>query len=128
MDRESAVKQLVAIRAAVGAGAWLAPRLFGKPFGLNVDENPQSPYVGRLFGARDVALAYGAKTTSGKEQDRWLTAAMGCDIADAAAGIAGWRAGYLSPLTCLLVTAPALHGVTLGLAALRESDSAPASA
>jgi hypothetical protein len=125
MDRESAVKQLVAIRAAVGAAAWLAPHLSGRPFGLRTEDNPQAPYIGRLFGARDVALAYGAKTTSGKEQDRWLTAALGCDIADAAAGIAGWRGGYLSPLTCLLVTAPALHGVTLGLAALRGGDSAP---
>lgn len=126
MDRESAVKQLVAIRAAVGAAAWIAPRLSAKPFGLSVEDNPQSPYIGRLFGARDVALAYGAKTTTGEEQDRWLTAALGCDVADAAAAIAGWRAGYLSPLTCLLVTAPALHGVTLGLAALRGGNaSAP---
>ena len=129
MDRESAIKQLVGIRAAVGAAAWIAPTLFGKPFGLRTEDNPQSPYVARLFGARDVALAYGAKSTSGAEQDRWLTAALGCDIADAAAGIAGWRGGYLSPLTCLLVTAPALHGVSLGLAALRGGSApAPASA
>lgn len=125
MDRESAVKQLVAIRGAVGALAWIAPRLSGKGFGLKPDENPQSPYIGRLFGARDVALAYGAKTTSGEEQDRWLAAALGCDVADAAAGIAAWRAGYLSPLSSALVTAAALNGVVLGLVALRGGDPAP---
>jgi hypothetical protein len=121
MDRDTAVKQLVAIRAAVGVAAWIAPRLSGKAFGLKSEENPQSPYIGRLFGARDVALAYGAATTGGDEQSRWLVAALGCDVADAAAGIAAWRAGYLTPLSSVLVTAAALNGVALGLVALRDS-------
>jgi hypothetical protein len=126
MDRQSAIKQLVGIRAAVGVAAWVAPRLSGKAFGLNADDNPQAPYLGRLFGARDVALANGAQTTTGEDQDRWLTAALGCDLADAAAGIAAWRAGYLSPLSGALVTATALNGVVLGLVALRGGSSAPA--
>jgi hypothetical protein len=125
MNRESAVKQLVGIRAAIGAAAWIAPRLSGKGFGLKPDENPQSPYIGRLFGARDVALAYGTMQTSGAEQDRWLVAALGCDIADAAAGIAAWRAGYLTPFSSLLVTAAAVNAAVLGFVALRASDSAP---
>src|SRR3954467_9405476 len=102
MDRDSAIKQLGIIRAAVGVASWVAPRLAGKTFGLNADDNPASPYLGRLFGARDVALAYGALTTSGEDQNRWLVAGLGCDIADAAAGIAAWRAGYLSPLSSAL--------------------------
>jgi hypothetical protein len=122
MDRDSAIKQMGVIRTAVGVGAWLAPRLSGKAFGLDADANPQSPYLGRLFGARDVALAYGTMTTQGEEQDRWLVAALGCDVADAAAGIAAWRAGYLSPLSSFLVTAAALNGVALGLVALRGNS------
>jgi hypothetical protein len=131
MDRETAVKQLVAIRAGVGAAAWIAPRLSGKAFGLKTDDNPQAPYLGRLFGARDVALAYGTMNTSGEDQNRWLVAALGCDIADAAAGVAAWRAGYLSTLSSVLVTAAALNGVALGLVALRSSGGgggAPATA
>ena len=122
MDRDSAIKQTSVIRTAVGVGAWLAPRLSGKAFGLDADANPQSPYLGRLFGARDVALAYGTMTTQGEEQDRWLVAALGCDIADAAAGLAAWRAGYLSPLSGFLVTAAASNGVALGLVALRGTS------
>jgi hypothetical protein len=124
MDRDSAIKQLGAIRAVVGAAAWVAPRLSGKTFGLKAEDNPQSPYLGRLFGARDVALAYGTMTSSGEEQNRWLAAALGCDIADTAAGVAAWRAGYLSPFSSFLVTAAALNAVALGLVALRGSDSA----
>jgi hypothetical protein len=124
MDKESAVKQIGVIRAVIGAVAWVAPRPSGKLFGLDSDGNPQAPYLGRLFGVRDIALAYGVLSSDGEARDRWLLAGLGCDIADAAAGIAGWRGGYLSPLSSLLVTAPALHGASLGLAALRGSGSA----
>jgi hypothetical protein len=119
VDRNSAIKQSSAVRAVVGAAAWVAPGPSGRLFGLDVGANPQAPYLGRLFGARDVALAYGTLTTEGDAQDRWLVASLGCDVADAAAGIAAWRAGYLSTVSSVLVTAAALNGVALGLIALR---------
>lgn len=131
MDRDTAIKQIGAVRAVVGAAAWIAPRLSGRAFGMRTEDNPQAPYLGRLFGARDVALAYGALSTSGEEQNRWLVAGLGCDVADAAAGIVAWRAGYLSTLSSALVTAAALNGVALGLVALRgggDSAAAPAPA
>jgi hypothetical protein len=124
MDRQSAIKQLGAVRAVIGAGAWLAPRLSGKAFGLDANDNPQAPYLGRLFGARDVALAYGSLTTTGEAQDRWLVAGLGCDLADAAAGIAAWRGGYLSPISSLLVTGAAINAVVLGAIALRADTAA----
>lgn len=114
------------VRTAIGALSWVTPRLSGKAFGLDAAGNPQSPYIARLFGARDVALAYGTMTTSGEEQDRWLVAALGCDLADAAAGIAAWRAGYLSPFSSFLVTAAAVNGVVLGAIALRGAPAQPA--
>jgi hypothetical protein len=126
MDRDAALKQTSIVRAVVGAAAWIAPRPSGKLFGLDSAANPQAPYLGRLFGARDIALAYGTLSSEGAEQDRWAIAALGCDLADAAAGIAAWRAGYLSTLSSVLVTAAALNGVALGLVALRSGDSAAA--
>ena len=128
MDRDAALKQTSIVRAVVGAAAWIAPRPSGKLFGLDARANPQSPYLGRLFGARDIALAYGTLSSEGAEQDRWAIAALGCDVADAAAGIAAWRAGYLSTLSSVLVTAAALNGVALGLVALRSGNSAGAAA
>jgi hypothetical protein len=128
MNRDSAIKQLGAVRAVVGAASWAAPRLSGKAFGLDAGANPASPYLGRLFGARDVALAYGALTTDGDEQNRWLMAGLGCDVADAAAGIAAWRGGYLSPLSSALVTAAAVNGIFLGLTALRSGSAGGGSA
>ena len=65
-------KDAVAIgRIAVGAGAWLTPNLSGRLFGLDPEGNPQLPYIGRLFGARDVVLGAGVLRSSRKQKDAW---------------------------------------------------------
>src|SRR3954447_7065814 len=121
MDSESAVKAIAGLRTVVGASAWLAPRLSGKGFGLDADANPQSPYLGRLFGARDVAMGIGTMQSTGAARDQWLKLGVGVDIADAIAAVAAGRAGYLPPVSAALVFAPAIAGVFLGIAALRGS-------
>ena len=55
-DREKAINAIAIGRIVVGSIAWLAPRQSGRLFGLDPEGNPQAPYLGRLFGARDVAL------------------------------------------------------------------------
>jgi hypothetical protein len=124
MNPDDAARNMAMLRFGVGAGAWLAPRLSGKAFLLSPDDNPQSPYLGRLFGARDVALAYGSMSSSGAARRTWLVAGLAVDAADAVAAIAGGRAGYLSRLQTALLTAPALAGVAMGLVALRGADGA----
>jgi hypothetical protein len=92
----------------------------GTIFGLNAEANPQAPYLARLFGVRDAALAWGALSSEREAQRRWLLAGLACDLADALAGIAGGRRGYLPKLTCVLVTGTALGAAALGGAALGE--------
>ena len=123
MVNEQTVQGLVGMRGAVGAGAWLAPRLSGRLFGLNPDANPQAPYLGRLFGARDVALAYGLATSSGAQRAQWLRIGIACDVADAAAGVLAGRHKELPKLATVLVTATALGGAALGIAALQGEQS-----
>jgi hypothetical protein len=125
MDSASAIRALAGLRLAVGVGAWLAPRATGKAFLLAPDDNPQSPYLARLFGARDVALAYGTLDSSGDAQRKWLVAGLACDVADALAAFAGGRRGYLSPVQSALLAAPALSAVAFGAIALQgQGDSA----
>lgn len=93
---ERTVQGLVGLRGAVGAGAWLAPRLSGRLFGLDPAHNPQLPYLGRLVGVRDVALAFGLTTSSVAERSQWLRIGIACDLADAAAGALAARRGELS--------------------------------
>lgn len=114
---------LASIRAAIGAVTWLAPRLAARLFGINADANPQLPYVARLFAIRDLALAAGLQSSSGDALRLWVRIGMACDAADAAAGLLAGRRGELSTISTVLVTAPALAGISLGSAVLRDVDA-----
>jgi hypothetical protein len=119
----SSLNALAGIRAAVGALTWLAPRLAARLFGIDADANPQLPYVARLFAIRDLALAAGLQSSSGDALRLWVRIGMACDAADAAAGLLAGRRGELSTLSTVLVTAPALAGISLGSAVLRNADA-----
>jgi hypothetical protein len=106
-QREKATNAIAISRIAVGATAWLTPNLSGRIFGLDPEGNPQLPYVGRLFGARDVVLGAGAIRSPRKQKDAWLTAGMACDFADVAAGALAGARGQLPPAAAALVTATA---------------------
>ncbi len=121
----SEISLLTGLRAAIGAGTWFTPRLAGRLFGLDADANPQLPYVARLFGVRDAALAAGLQSSSGQSRRVWLQLGVACDVADTAAGLLAGRRGEISPLTTALVTAPALFGVALGLSALQKTQDSP---
>lgn len=116
--KQSLIRNLVGTRIAIGAGAWLMPRISGRLFGLDVAGNPQAPYLARLFGVRDVALGVGLATSRGTQRAQWLRLGVACDLADAAAGIIGGRNGELPPLTTGLVTATAVLAAGLGVAAM----------
>jgi hypothetical protein len=106
-QREKAVDAIAIGRIAVGAGTWLTPNLSGRLFGLDPDGNPQLPYVGRLFGARDVVLGAGVLRSTKKQKDAWLTAGLACDVADVAAGALAGARGQLPPAAAAMVTATA---------------------
>jgi hypothetical protein len=106
-QKETAVNAIAAGRVAIGAGAWLMPNLSGRLFGLDPDSNPQLPYVGRLFGARDVALGAGALRSSRKSKQAWVTAGLACDLADVAAGVLAGARGQLPPAAAALVSTTA---------------------
>jgi len=121
---EQILKGLVVLRGAVGVGAWLAPRFSGRLFGLDPEANPQAPYLGRLFGVRDVALAFGLSTSRGTQRVQWLQIGIACDLADAAAGVLAGRRGELPTRATVLVTATALLVATLGVVALQDEQPA----
>lgn len=121
VDRKTAITGLAGLRMAVGVSSWATPRVAGRLFGLDADGNPQAPYLARLFGVRDIALGWGVMNSEGDAQRQWLAAGLACDVADALAGIAGGRAGYLPKLTTVLVTGTAIAAAALGASALRES-------
>jgi hypothetical protein len=127
VNEGSAVSALVGLRIAVGAGAWTTPRLAGRLFGLDAGANPQSPYLARLFGVRDIALAWGTMGAEGASQRQWLMAGIACDAADALAGIAAGVGGYLPKRASVMVTVTALAAAALGASALSAPGAAEVS-
>lgn len=114
------------LRAVVGASAWATPNLAGKVMGLDPDSNPQASFIGRLFGARDFALAVGALSTSGESRRLWLQIGVGVDLADAAAGYLAGRSGVIPKQAAIMSTGVALVAAALGVAALAaENGEAP---
>lgn len=120
---EQIIQTLVGLRSAIGAGAWLMPRFSGRLFGLDPDANPQAPYLGRLFGVRDVALGVGLGSSSGDQRRQWLQLGIVCDLADAAAGVLAGRRGELPPRATVMVTATALMAAGMGIAALQGKEA-----
>ena len=102
MNAEGTIRNLAMLRLAIGVGAWLMPNVAGKLFGIDAAANPQAPYLGRLFGIRDVALAVGVMQSSGEARRQWLQLGVMCDSADTAAAVLGQRGGYLTPVTAVL--------------------------
>ena len=65
MPESAPGKTLTVLRFIIGGGAWIAPRTMGRLFGLDIDANPQAPYVARLFAVRDAVLGVGLVATDG---------------------------------------------------------------
>ena len=119
MANAQVISGLVGVRSAIGVGAWVAPRISSRLFGLDVAGNPQAPYLARLFGVRDAALAYGLQSTQGAARAQWLKVGIACDLADALAGVFASRRGELPTFATVLVTGTALGAAALGIAALQ---------
>jgi hypothetical protein len=117
------VRNLARLRLAVGVASWLFPNLAGRLFGLDPAANPQAPYLARLFGVRDIALAVGTTQSFGEAHRQWLQIGVACDVADAGAAVLGRRGGYLSPLSTVMVGGTAVAAAALGVKALQSPET-----
>jgi len=110
---------LSALRVAVGTGAWATPNLAGKLFGLDPKNNPQSSYLARLFGIRDIALAVAATQSAGPSKKLAWQLGIVCDAFDVAAAALAGRNGTLPKHAAVLAGGTALVATGLGVAALQ---------
>jgi hypothetical protein len=109
-------------RVLVGIAGFLAPGHAFRGAGLDPRNNPNLPFMTRMFGVRDLVLGAGALSTSGRERRRWLQAAVVADLGDAVAAVWDGRQGNLPPHGAVMLTVTALTGASLGVAALTTDD------
>lgn len=88
-------------RAAIGVGAWVAPDLTVRLFGM---EQPpaSSRFVGRLFGAREMALAVTLLAAPSSSLAQVARVGAVVDAVDAVAGFDEARRGNLSTRAIIL--------------------------
>lgn len=116
-------KALLATRLLLGV-AWVAPVTALRLLGMNPDQNREAAYVGRLFAVRDAALGVGLLFSTGDSRKVWWRIGIGCDLADAVAGLVSARRGELPNNRRVRVTlcVSGLLGAALGTAALAKND------
>ena len=122
MNAEQSIRNLAVLRLLVGVLSDFAPNFGARLFGLDAAANPQAPYLARLFGIRDIALALGALQTAGESRRQWVQLGVLCDAADVGAAALGHRGGYLSTPTAIMVGGVATAATALGASALRAPD------
>ena len=122
------VTALSLARIGLGGVALAAPELAGRLFRLDVQTNPQLPYMTRMFASREIAL--GTATLFSRGRSRALLTALGAgvDSADAYAGYQAGGVGAVSRSTSGFLTAPAVAAVAAGVLGLAGGRRRPATA
>ena len=110
-------------RAEVGVGCAVAPNAFMKPFGVDLENNPQTIYFARMFGIRDLALAVGALTSTGTARRVWLQIGIVCDAVDAVAAFIAARDGGFSTPSTIVGTGLPLLGIGFGVASMMANGA-----
>lgn len=119
MDQAST---LALARVAVGAAAWIAPKKALRASLLDA-EAPQSPYLLRLFGVRDVALGTVTLMAPASTRPALLKLGLAVDGGDVAAAVMALKAGQLKTGPALAMVGAAGTAVLAGARALGEADS-----
>lgn len=112
------------IRAMVGLGAWFAPDLTVRLFGI--DPARSDRFVGRLFAARELALAGTLLAAPSPALPAVAAVGAAVDAADAISGFDERRRGNLSLRATLLGPCGAVLFAVLGALVAREAAAADA--
>src|SRR5690242_6687849 len=105
-------------RIAIGLGALASPDLASKLFRLDGANNPQLPYMTRMFASREIALGAVTLVAKGSARRRLVALGIFVDGADAFAGYDAMRSGAVNQSVGIGLTAPAVAAVVAGGIAL----------
>jgi len=107
-------------RIAAGAPAFARPDLVSRILPFDPAQGPQTSYVTRLVGARDVVVGAVTLLARGQARRPLILAGIAIDAADVAAGYLARRDHSITRTTAAALVAPAALAVGAGLAGLRQ--------
>jgi hypothetical protein len=134
MDIGRSVRLLALGRVMAGAGMLARPELLPRLVGVDAATAARVAWLGRMLGAREVALGAGTLAAlrrgpgSGPGAASWLLGSALSDAVDAAAFGGAVAHGHVRPVFGALVTATAAASAGVGLAGWRRSASPQAPA
>jgi len=108
-------------RALIGIGSWVAPDQTARLFGI--DPARADRFIGRLFGARELALAGALLAAPPSAVAPVAAVGAAVDSVDAIAGFDERRRGNLSTQATLLGPVGALLFIALGVFVAREASA-----
>lgn len=111
---------LATLRLTIGLSSIVAPRVAGRLFALDPDDNPQSVFLGRLFGVRNAAIGLTLLEGAPAEQERWLRYGLAIEAVDVAALVAAYAKGTISRRALVMIGCTASVAAALGAAALGD--------
>jgi len=116
-------RTLLAARAVLGILTLLVPRLTGRAFLLDPEDNPQLPVIARMWGIRNLSLAAGMYGAAGVSRGRWWRLQPVIDGLDFLVIVAEWRRDAVPGAAAGLMAGTALVATALGsISATAESD------
>ena len=116
-------RALLCARTALGLSTLLAPRFAAKAFLLVLDDNPQLPVMGRMWGIQNLSLAAGMYAATGANRGQWWRLQPAVDALDFLAIAMEWRRGAVPGPAAGVMAATAVAAGTLGaLSVAGESE------
>lgn len=120
------MRSLAIVRIALGAFAWLAPRLMNRIFGVPRDDDSAAlVYMNRVFGVRAISLGVGYLASDDEARHLWRRLWLLCDSADTVMGAAMTARGRLRPLTAVQALAITGTATAIDLKAIAAEESGP---
>jgi hypothetical protein len=113
---------LGATRALIGIATWTAPEMSARIFGFDLARNDR--FIGRLFAARELALAASLLAAGPKQLPAVAAVGAAVDTADAIAGFDETRRGNVSTLTFVSGVLGAVLFAGIGARIAQEASEA----
>jgi hypothetical protein len=118
-------RALLSARTALGLSTLAAPRLAGRAFLLDPEDNPQLPVIGRMWGIRNLSLAAGMCAATGPNRAQWWRLQVVVDALDFLAIATEWRRGAVRGPAAGLMAGTALCATALGVLSIAGESERP---
>ena len=92
---DRAIQTMALVRGLLGAAAYIDPDRTARAMGLDPGRNTQMRYLGRVFGARDMALGAALLASTGEGRRKLLWACVGIEVLDTASALIALRTGTI---------------------------------